>query len=164
MRRLALVVLISLLVSSPPAAAAQVAAGASQSEAAAAGTEPEPGIHIRVTGLRSDDGHLVCGLFVEENWLRAGAVSGEGGEIDNGVAVCRFPDVEPGTYAISTFHDENDDGRLDTGFMRIPKEGTAASNNAYRRFGPPRYRDAKFDYDGGVLELEAEMRYIGGGK
>ena len=48
--------------------------------------------------------------------------------------------------------------------MRIPKEGTAASNNAYRKFGPPRYRDARFDYAGGVLELDAEMRYIRGGK
>ncbi len=124
--------------------------------------EEAPGIRIRVTGLRSDDGRLACGLFVEENWLRAGAVSGEGGEIEDGVAVCRFHGVEPGTYAISTYHDEDGDGRLDTGFMRIPKEGTAASNNAYRRFGPPRYRDAKFDYDGGVLELEAEMRYLRG--
>ncbi len=126
--------------------------------------ESELGIVIRVTELRNDEGRLVCGLFVEENWLGAGAVSGEGGEIEEGIALCRFHDVEPGTYAISTFHDENHNGRLDTGFMRIPKEGTAASNNAYRKFGPPRYRDAKFDYDGGVLELETEMRYIGGGK
>ena len=121
-----------------------------------------PSIRIKVTGLRSDEGLLACGLFVEDNWLRAGAVPGEGGEIEEGVATCVFRDVEPGTYAISTYHDENGDGRLDTGFMRIPKEGTAASNNAYRKFGPPRYRDAKFDYDGGVLELEAKMRYIGG--
>ena len=126
--------------------------------------EPEPEIRIRVSGLRNDDGRLVCGLFVEENWLRAGARNGEGGEIEEGVALCRFRGVEPGVYAISTFHDENADGRLDTGFMRIPKEGTAASNNAYRRFGPPRYRDAKFDYAGGLLELEAKMRYVGGGK
>ena len=123
-----------------------------------------PGIRIRVSGLRSDDGRLTCGLFVEENWLRAGAVSGKGGEIDDGAAACFFPAVEPGTYAISTYHDENGNGRLDTGFMRIPKEGTAASNDAYRRFGPPRYEDAKFDYPGGVLELTAEMRYIGGGR
>lgn len=126
--------------------------------------EEKPGIVIQVTGLRNDNGRLACGLFVEENWLGAAAVSGEGGEIEDGVALCRFHDVEPGTYAISTYHDENDNGRLDSGIMRIPKEGTAASNNAYRRFGPPRYRDAKFDYDGGVLDLEAEARYLGGGK
>ena len=142
------------------ALAAPAIASGSESEPQSA--EPETGIHIKVTGLRNDEGLLECGLFVEENWLRAGATPGEGGEIEEGVAVCLFRDVEPGTYAISTFHDENGDGRLDTGFMRIPKEGTAASNNAYRRFGPPRYRDAKFDYQGGLLELEAEMRYIGG--
>ena len=141
------------------------AALASGAEVAAdAAVEESPQIRIRVTGLRNDEGRLVCGLFVEDNWLRTGAVPGEGGEIEQGTAVCRFRDVAPGTYAISAYHDEDDDGRLDTGFMRIPKEGTAASHNAYRRFGPPRYRDAKFDYAGGVLELEAKMRYIGGGK
>jgi hypothetical protein len=62
--------------------------------------EPEPaaegsGIRIRVTGLRSDDGQLACGLFVEENWLRAGAVPGEGGAIVDGSATCFFPEVEP---------------------------------------------------------------------
>jgi uncharacterized protein (DUF2141 family) len=126
----------------------------------AGGAEEGPVILIRVTVLRSDEGRLVCALFGEENWLRAGAVSGEGGEIAEGTAVCLFRGIEPGTYAISTFHDENSNGSLDTGFMRIPKEGTAASNNAFRRFGPPRYRDANFEYDGGVLELEAEMRYL----
>jgi len=159
MRRLALVGLVCV------AAWGALCAVAPGSEpAAGAGTSPAPGIRIRVTGLRSDAGRLTCGLFGEENWLGAGAVSGKGGEIGDGVAVCFFPGVEPGTYAISTYHDENGNDRLDTGFMRIPKEGVAASNNAYRKFGPPRYRDAKFAYEGGVLELEAEMRYLGGGK
>ena len=146
------------------AAAALSAVIALADEAQSVAEGEGPGIRIKVTGLRNDDGVLACGLFVEENWLGAGAVPGEGGEIEEGVATCVFRDVEPGTYAISTYHDENGDGRLDTGFMRIPKEGTAASNNAYRKFGPPRYRDARFDYPGGVLELEAEMRYIGGGQ
>lgn len=146
------------------AAALALAVLALAGEAPAEPEEERPGIRIRVSGLRSDDGRLACGLFVEENWLRAGAIDGAGGEIVDGEAVCFFAGVAPGTYAVSTFHDENGNGKLDSGFMRIPKEGTAASNDAYRKFGPPRYRDAKFDYAGGVLELEAEMRYIRGGK
>lgn len=170
MRRLAAALLVSTLLSVPAMAAQPTPeelwqeARAGDVERPAAAVAGEPGIRFEVTGLRSDDGVVECGLFVEENWLRAGAVPGKGGEIREGVAVCFFPGVEPGTYAISTYHDENANGRLDTGFMRIPKEGTAASNNAFRKFGPPRYRDARFDYDGGVLELEAEMRYLRGGK
>lgn len=138
--------------------------------ALAVGNQSTPGdqaaaveqIVIRITGLRNDDGRLGCGLFGEDNWLGAGAIDGEGGEIENGIAVCTFSGVESGVYAISTYHDENGNDQLDTGFLRIPKEGVAASNNAYRKFGPPRYRDAKFDYAGGTLELTAEMRYIRG--
>jgi uncharacterized protein (DUF2141 family) len=38
-------------------------------------------------------------------------------------AVCEFPGVNAGTYAISVFHDENSNGKLDTNFMGIPREG-----------------------------------------
>ncbi len=41
--------------------------------------------------------------------------------------------------------------------MRIPKEAYAASNNARGSFGPPKFKDARFDYPGGLLELSAEM-------
>jgi len=36
--------------------------------------------------------------------------------------------IPPGTYAIACYHDENDNGKLDTNFLGIPKEGTGASN------------------------------------
>jgi uncharacterized protein (DUF2141 family) len=31
--------------------------------------------------------------------------------------------VTPGDYAISVFHDENSNGKLDRNFMGMPKEG-----------------------------------------
>jgi uncharacterized protein (DUF2141 family) len=45
-------------------------------------------------------------------------------------AVCEFPGVAPNTYAVSVFHDENSNGKLDTNFMGIPREGVGASNGA----------------------------------
>ena len=35
-------------------------------------------------------------------------------------AVCNFSGIAPGTYAISVFHDENSNGKLDTKFVGIP--------------------------------------------
>jgi uncharacterized protein (DUF2141 family) len=49
--------------------------------------------------------------------------------IIDGRAVCEFPGVTPGTYAISVFHDENSNGKLDTNLLGIPREGVSASNN-----------------------------------
>ncbi len=69
------------LTATAPLLAAALAPG---EEAAAEGDTAggSPGIRVRSTGLRSDQGQLACGLFVEENWLRAGAISGEAGAID----------------------------------------------------------------------------------
>ena len=39
---------------------------------------------------------------------------------------------------------KNDNGKMDTNFLGIPKEPVAISNNAKGKFGPPKYKDAKF--------------------
>jgi uncharacterized protein (DUF2141 family) len=52
---------------------------------------------------------------------------------------------------LAAFHDENDNGKLDTNWIGIPKEGLASSNNAKGRMGPPKWRDASFEYPGGAL-------------
>jgi uncharacterized protein (DUF2141 family) len=39
-----------------------------------------------------------------------------------------FTNLEPGTYAIIAFHDENDNGKLDENGWGVPTEGYAFSN------------------------------------
>ncbi|MDR1437149.1 MAG: DUF2141 domain-containing protein, partial [Candidatus Symbiothrix sp.] len=51
-------------------------------------------------------------------------------------------------YAVSIFHDENDNGKLDTGVFGIPKERTGNSNNARGSYGPPKFDDCKFTVSG----------------
>ncbi len=41
----------------------------------------------------------------------------------NEQAVCAYPAVTPGDYAISVFQDENSNGKLERNFMGMPKEG-----------------------------------------
>jgi uncharacterized protein (DUF2141 family) len=52
--------------------------------------------------------------------------------------------LQPGEYAFSIFYDSNNNGKLDTNFIGIPKEPLALSNGARPKFGPPRYEDAVF--------------------
>ena len=58
-----------------------------------------------------------------------------------------FKDVKPGTYAIRYFHDENNNGKMDTGTFGIPKEGYGFSNNARGFMGPPDFEDMLFEVD-----------------
>ncbi|MEM7586255.1 MAG: DUF2141 domain-containing protein [Acidobacteriota bacterium] len=123
-----------------------------------AGAESAAEIRFVVNGLRKAKGTLRCALYVGENWLSRTA-AGSNVAVESDREQCVFRDVAPGTYGISAYHDANDNGELDSNVMRIPKEGIAASNDARARFGPPKFEEARFEYEGGVLELEAEIFY-----
>ena len=79
--------------------------------------------------------------------------------IKDGQATCVWADIKPGTYAMACFHDENENGELDTNWLGIPREGTCASNNAKSFFGPPKWKDAKFAYRGGRFVQAIKVRY-----
>ena len=54
-----------------------------------------------------------------------------------------FKNLSEGDYAIKLYHDENDNGLLDTNLVGLPSEGYGFSNNA-GRYGPASYEVAKF--------------------
>ena len=75
-------------------------------------------------------------------------------------AVVVFESLPPGEYAISVFHDENKNGKMDTNFFGIPKEGVGASNDARGHLGPPHYKDAKFNFSGGIQSMSINLVYL----
>jgi len=80
--------------------------------------------------VSSTQGKVPCGLFHEKGWLRD-PVKGVLGKITpKKTATCVFKDVKPGVYAISAFHDENNNNDLDRNFLGIPKEDWCTSRNA----------------------------------
>lgn len=52
--------------------------------------------------------------------------------------------LPPGEYALAVFHDENNNGKLDTNWLGIPKEKVAFSNAKMKTFGPPKYHECAF--------------------
>lgn len=71
----------------------------------------------------------------------------------------RLEDIPYGKYGLAIIHDENENYKLDTNFLGIPKEGYGFSNNARGRFGPPDYSDTAFILDTESLVLNIEMKY-----
>ena len=115
-----------------------------------------PALEFRAL-VRSDGGVVRCGLFTETGWLKS-PVLGAVAAIRGRSALCVFPGVARGVYAISAFHDRNDNGRLDTNFLGLPTEDYCASRDARNHFGPPTFAAAKFNYLGGVQRLSAKMK------
>ena len=122
-----------------------------------AGDPSDQNAVIFVTRVRGAGGVVRCGLFDARGWLKKPTQSASS-LIESGAAACIFRRVEPGTYAISAFHDANANSKLDTNFLGIPAEDYCASRDARGAFGPPSFDDAKFIYRGGTLRLEARMK------
>lgn len=102
-------------------------------------------IIVNITNFDNNEGKVLVGLYNSEGNFLNETVKGTYSKISNESCTVIFKNVVPGTYAISVFHDENDNNKLDTNFFGIPKEDTGTSNNAPARFGPPKWRDAKFE-------------------
>lgn len=111
-------------------------------------------IAIEISNIKSDEGKLYVALYDQEgNWLNE-MYTGAIGTIRNNKSSVVIENVPPGVYAISMFHDQNDNQKLDMNFMGIPKEPTACSNNAKGSFGPPKWEDAKFAVKSEPLNLQ----------
>lgn len=68
-------------------------------------------------------------------------------------------DLAPGTYALSLFHDENKNSKLDT-FAAIPREGFGFSRNPKIRFGPPSFAQVAFPINGAPVQVTVRMQYF----
>ncbi len=108
-------------------------------------------IEVEVTNFESNKGAAYIGLYNAENSFLENEYKGKIVEIKNKKAVLVFKDIPDGTYAVSVFHDEDNNGELTTNFLGIPKESYGASNNAKGVFGPPKWDNAKFEVRNGVL-------------
>jgi uncharacterized protein (DUF2141 family) len=120
-------------------------------------------IRVEITGLRSDKGQVFCALYASADGFpkkSEKAVARVNSAISVKQAVCEFSGIAPDTYAVSVFHDENSNGKLDTNFMGIPREGVGASNNAKGHLGPPRFDAAAFHFSGGRIDLKITINYL----
>ena len=101
---------------------------------------------IEFVGIKKAKGTKVyVALYQNEESFLKKALKGTISEVKDGKATSVFMGLKPGVYAVSAFYDKNANGKMDTNFLGIPKEPTAMSNNAKARFGPPKYKDAKFE-------------------
>jgi uncharacterized protein (DUF2141 family) len=55
-------------------------------------------------------------------------------------------ELKEGTYTIAFYIDKNDNEKLDTNFLGVPKEQFGFSNDVMGRFGPPSFEAASFNH------------------
>jgi uncharacterized protein (DUF2141 family) len=102
---------------------------------------------VHISGLDSNKGTLLVGVYnTKESFLKK-PFKGDIVKIIAKKAMVIFKNIPKGEYAVSFIHDENNNKKMDTNFIGIPKEDFGCSNNARGFMGPPKYEDAKFMFE-----------------
>jgi len=96
---------------------------------------------IEIEQLRNNNGKLL----LELNNDKEEVIKGFSEAITDGKCILVITELKPGKYAFKYFHDENNDEKINTNFMGIPKEGYGFSNNAKGTFGPPSFDKMVFE-------------------
>lgn len=120
-------------------------------------------LKVVVTNLKSKTGQVGFFLFNSadgfpshtEKAILSGFVKVAGSSVEY-----TFANLAVGTYAIYAFHDEDNNKKLNTNFIGMPKEGIGVSNNAKGHFGPPKYDDAKFIFNKSDQTITLSLTYL----
>jgi uncharacterized protein (DUF2141 family) len=114
-------------------------------------------LDLRVTGLRGDAGKVFFGVFnaadgfLDDERRFARAVV----PVVDGTARVALT-LPPGRYAITAFHDANDNGALDTNFLGIPTEPYGFSRGVRPMLSAPSFESAAIELtDTGARETIA---------
>ena len=98
-------------------------------------------LNIQITAIKNNTGHIYLSLRDSSNT----EIRAIHAPIEDQQCSITINHLKPGSYSFKYFHDKNDNKKIDTNFMGIPKEGYGFSNNAKGRFGPPDFEDTLFE-------------------
>jgi uncharacterized protein (DUF2141 family) len=100
-------------------------------------------LEVTIKKIKEAKGNIRVGLFTSEDDFLKKAAFGKVIKAEQGEVTVVFENLQPGDYAVSIIHDENENGKLDSNFVGMPTEGFAFGNNAMGTFGPPSFEKAK---------------------
>jgi uncharacterized protein (DUF2141 family) len=109
----------------------------------ATGSASAASIEVRVQGVTAK-GKVLVAVCDKTTFLKDCAYSGSA-PAKAGETVVTVDGVPTGSWAVLSYQDENDNGKLDRNVLGIPKEPYAFSRDARGRFGPPSFEDAAFE-------------------
>ena len=117
--------------------------------------EPRPSgtgrVEVTMTGFKSEEGQALVALYLDaEGWPDAEgfAFSTAVVPIREARAIAEFEEVPAGLFAVSVFHDKDEDRELDS-VAGIPSEDYGFSADARDLFGPPSFSEASLELEAG---------------
>lgn len=101
-------------------------------------------LDIEITGIRNNTGKIMLELYDSAEKVIDRNIS----EIKDNKCTVTFTGLKPGKYAVRYYHDENQNGKMETNLVGKPTEGYGFSNNVTGKFGPPPFDKWLFEING----------------
>jgi len=106
-------------------------------------------LSVKITGIQNQHGVIEIALYKDpEKFAKVGQTYRIVRLKPEGTTLLHdFDNLEPGTYAVCLFHDENNNKVCDKNFFGIPTEAYAFSNNIRPRFSVPSFEECATHLD-----------------
>ncbi len=114
---------------------------------------------VQITNVKNDKGQIAVALYNSEKDFMKTMYKGKTTKAVKGQVEVVFENIPVGFYGLSIMHDANENGKMDSNLIGIPKEGFAFSNNAMGTFGPPSFEKAKVEVNSNK-SVSISMRYF----
>ncbi|HEY8936371.1 MAG TPA: DUF2141 domain-containing protein [Cyclobacteriaceae bacterium] len=115
---------------------------------------------VTVKNIREPKGSIRVGLYNKEEDFLKKVYQGKSVKAVGSEITVIFDNLPEGEYAISVVHDENENEKLDSNKIGIPKEGYCFGNNALGKFGPPSYDKVKIKLGATPVAQSLTMKYL----
>ena len=98
---------------------------------------------VVVDGIETSNGHILVAVYDSVQFLKQPPLYYGMAKVepDAEEVTIVIENIASGNYAVSLFHDENDNWKLDTGAYGAPIEKYGFSNNARGKMGSPAFQD-----------------------
>jgi uncharacterized protein (DUF2141 family) len=127
--------------------------------------KPNRNLDVKFSGLRDSKGQVCLSLFAGPKGFPGDTSSTDFlmkrcAPVSNKIATITFDDLKPGNYAVSAFHDANEDSKMNKGGFGIPLEGFGFSNNPAIGFSAPSFTETQFKVSTTPTVIEIKLRYM----
>lgn len=117
---------------------------------------------VVIEEIRSPDGRVHVGVWSDAEGFgkHDRRVAGTSAPVNGPSQTLVIRGLQPGSYALAAFHDENDNGEFDRTWVGLPDEGLGFSNGAWITiFGAPSFDSAAIELRHPSTRAVITLRY-----
>jgi uncharacterized protein (DUF2141 family) len=119
-------------------------------------------LSIRISGLRNASGNLCLSLFNRAEGFPAHPNTDVKSQCvpAKQASRIRFERLPYGDYAIAVLHDENSDGKVNSGLFGVPQEGFGFSRNPKITLRSPSFQETAIDLNSREQNVPIRLNYF----